>query len=175
MKRAVAIAALAAGTLLAGAQKLPWQTSASMKPADNQLVHYLYPQQVTVPAGKAQTIELHFRINPGLHINSHQPRQKSLIRTELIAAEPNGVKISAVDFPPGSDYAFPAGPAGEAERLLGRLRAEDAPDVPKGEPSGAGRAALSGVRYQHVLSAAEPSGGGGRDWAVREQGLGVRV
>ena len=110
MKRALAIVALLSGTLMAGAQKLPWQTSASMKPADNQLVHYLYPQQVTLPAGKPQTIELHFRINPGLHINSHQPRQKSLIKTELIAAEPNGVKISAVDFPPGSSYAFPADP-----------------------------------------------------------------
>lgn len=110
MKRALAMAAVVAGTLLAGAQKLPWQTSASMKPADNQLVHYLYPQQVTLPAGKPQTIELHFRINPGLHINSHEPRQKSLIRTELIEAEPNGVKVSAVDFPPGSDYAFPADP-----------------------------------------------------------------
>ena len=110
MKRALAMAAVVAGTLLAGAQKLPWQTSASMKPADNQLVHYLYPQQVTLPAGKPQTIELHFRINPGLHINSHEPRQKSLIRTELIEAEPYGVKVSAVDFPPGSDYAFPADP-----------------------------------------------------------------
>lgn len=110
MKRAVMIAALLAGALAAGAQKLPWQTSASVKPADSQLVHLLFPQQVTVPAGKAQTIELHFRINPGLHINSHEPRQKSLIRTELIAAEPSGVTISAVDFPPGSDYAFPLDP-----------------------------------------------------------------
>lgn len=108
--RAVAIAALLAGTLLVSAQKLPWQTSASVKPADNQLVHFLYPQQVTLEAGKAQTIELHFRINPGLHINSHDPRQKSLIRTELIEAEPSGVKISAVDFPAGSDYAFPLDP-----------------------------------------------------------------
>jgi hypothetical protein len=104
------IAAVVAGALLAGAQKLPWQTSASVKPGDDQLVHFLYPQQVTVPAGKPQTIEMHFRINSGLHINSHQPRQKSLIRTELIAAEPTGVKISAVDFPVGSDYAFPLDP-----------------------------------------------------------------
>jgi hypothetical protein len=110
MKRGVAIVVLLAGALLASGQKLPWQTSASMKPADNQLVHLLYPQQVTVAAGKPQTIELHFRINPGLHINSHEPRQKALIKTELIAAEPSGVTISAVDFPPGSDYAFPLDP-----------------------------------------------------------------
>lgn len=109
MKRAVVVAVLAAGALLAAGQKLPWQTNSSLK-QDDQLVHFLYPQQVTLAAGKPQTVALHFRINPGLHINSHQPRQKSLIKTDLIAAEPNGVKIGAVDFPAGSDYAFPADP-----------------------------------------------------------------
>ena len=108
--RRLALAVLLTVSLAAGGQKLPWQTSASMKPGDNQLVHLLYPQQVTIPAGKAETVELHFRINQGLHINSHEPRQKSLIKTDLIAAEPSGVAISAVDFPPGSDYAFPLDP-----------------------------------------------------------------
>lgn len=107
--RTQSLALLAATALLAPAQKLPWQTAATVKP-DDQLVHFLYPQQVTLPAGKPQTVELHFRINSGLHINSHQPRQKSLIKTEMIVAEPSGVTISAVDFPPGTDYAFPADP-----------------------------------------------------------------
>ena len=74
-------------------------------------VEYLYPEQVTVTAGKASDVALHFRIADGLHINSHTPRQKSLIRTELIAAEPTGVKIATVDFPDGSDFAFPADPS----------------------------------------------------------------
>ncbi len=92
------------------AQKLPWDTS-SGPGGGTQLVHFLYPQQVTLPAGKAATVEMHFRINPGLHINSHTPLQKSLIRTELIEAEPQGVTIATVDFPAGSDYAFPADPS----------------------------------------------------------------
>lgn len=106
---AVTLAALVAGSVTALAQKLPWQTSSS-NASQPQPVQYLYPQQVTLQAGKPQTIDLHFRIANGLHINSHAPRQKSLIRTELIVAEPAGVDISAVDFPPGSDYAFPADP-----------------------------------------------------------------
>lgn len=110
MKRAVAIAVVLAAALTVAAQKLPWQKTTSSLNQDNQLVHFLFPQQVTLPAGKPETIELHFRINPGLHINSHDPRQKSLIRTELIVAEPNAVKISAVDFPTGVEYAFPADP-----------------------------------------------------------------
>lgn len=104
---AVAISVLALGS---AAQKLPWQTAESEGGNPPQLVHFLYPQQVTLPAGKPATIEMHFRINDGLHINSHEPRQKSLIRTELIVAEPEGVKIPAVDFPVGVDYAFPADP-----------------------------------------------------------------
>lgn len=101
------IALLASGT----AQKLPWDTTSGPGGGTQQLVHFLYPQQVTLPAGKLATVEMHFRINPGLHINSHTPLQKSLIRTELIEAEPQGVAIAAVDFPAGSDYAFPADPS----------------------------------------------------------------
>ena len=38
-------------------------------------VEYLYPEQVTVAAGKASEVTLHFRIAQGLHINSHMPRE----------------------------------------------------------------------------------------------------
>lgn len=103
------LAAFLAAVLNASPQKLPWQTSDSA--TGTQQVRYLYPQQVTLEAGKPQVIEMHFRIASGLHINSHAPRQKSLIPTQLMVAEPEGVKIPAVDFPPGSDYAFPADPA----------------------------------------------------------------
>jgi hypothetical protein len=73
-------------------------------------VQFLYPEQVSIPARKPSVVDLHFRIGNGLHINSHMPRQTSLIRTELIVLQPPGVNISAVDFPQGSDYAFPANP-----------------------------------------------------------------
>lgn len=106
-----AVAALAIGAAAAGSQALPWQSSDNPGGPNQQLVHFLYPQQVTVAAGSAQTVDLHFRVVNGLHINSHTPRQKSLIRTELIAAEPTGVKIAAVDFPDGTDFSFPADPS----------------------------------------------------------------
>lgn len=107
----MACAFLFAGST-AAPQKLPWQSPDSPGGgAQQQLVHFLYPQQVAIQAGVPQTVEMHFRIANGLHINSHTPRQKSLIRTELIAAEPAGVKIAAVDFPAGSDFAFPADPS----------------------------------------------------------------
>ena len=104
----VAFVAFLAGS---GGQKLPWETPDSPGGGAQQMVHFLYPQQVTLPAGKPGTVELHFKINDGLHVNSHVPRQKSLIRTDLVEAEPVGVKIATVDFPAGSDYAFPADPS----------------------------------------------------------------
>jgi Disulphide bond corrector protein DsbC len=104
-------AALAVAAAAACSQALPWQSSDNPGGPNQQLVHFLYPQQVNVPARTAQTVDLHFRIADGLHINSHTPRQKSLIRTELIVAEPAGVKIAAVDFPDGTDFAFPADPS----------------------------------------------------------------
>jgi hypothetical protein len=104
----VAVTCLAALAASGVAQKLPWEGPGG---SAQQLVHFLYPQQVTLAAGKPGTVDLHFRINEGLHINSHTPRQKSLIKTELIEAEPEGVTIAAVDFPPGTDYAFEADPS----------------------------------------------------------------
>jgi len=110
----VAWAAVCAVLLAAGgapAQKLPWQTGNGQPGVNAQLVHFLYPQQVTVRAGQPATIELHFRVQQGLHINSHTPPAKSLIGTELKVAEPQGVRVQAVDFPPGAPYAFPAFPS----------------------------------------------------------------
>ncbi len=103
------------------AQKLPWETQASGSGNPQQMVHFLYPQQVTVAAGKPATIEMHFRINEGLHINSHSPRQKSLIRTELMEEEPGGVNIGSVDFPPGMDFAFPADPSQKLSVYSGEI------------------------------------------------------
>src|SRR5690242_11630169 len=92
---------------LAAAQKLPWQTR-SKRPQD---VHYLFPEQVSVKAGKDSVVELHFRINPGMHINSHTPSEKGLIATRLIVPETSGIKLGAVDFPTGSEYSLAAMPS----------------------------------------------------------------
>jgi hypothetical protein len=137
----VAVAAAMAGTIAATGQKLPWQTAGPQN--EKQLVEFLYPQQVEAPAGKPQVIELHFRIDGGLHINSHTPRQKSLIRTELIVAEPRGLKVMAVDFPPGSDYAFPAAPQEKLSVYSGEFSLKMHLTAAKGD-----HLLQSGLRYQ---------------------------
>jgi thiol:disulfide interchange protein len=84
-------------------QKLAWQSDEPK--AGAQQVKFLYPEQVTVPAGKSSVVELHFRVNDGLHINSHTPREKSFIPTQLLLEEPNWLTVSNVDFPQGVDYS----------------------------------------------------------------------
>jgi hypothetical protein len=80
---------------------------ATAKPA---AVSYLFPEQVTVVAGKATKVDLHFKIADGLHVNSHQPHTEDLIPTTLKFPEGDAVKATRVDFPAGEDYAFAASP-----------------------------------------------------------------
>ena len=122
MRLLVAAVAAAAFTVGFGAplQKLPWQTS-NPASANAPMVRFLYPQQVQVRVGRPYTVEMHFRIASGLHINSHTPLQKSLIRTELNASVPAGVKITAVQFPAGSPYAFPALPSEKLSVYTGEI------------------------------------------------------
>ena len=97
--------ALCLGLQCAVSQKLAWQSDAPAKDDAHQQVRFLYPEQVTVAAGKPSVVELHFRVNDGLHINSHAPREKSLIPTQLMVGEPAGVNVASVDFPAGTDYS----------------------------------------------------------------------
>jgi Disulphide bond corrector protein DsbC len=101
-------AALSLASLLcfAGfAQDFSSTDSMESKPAKG-MVAFLFPEQISISAQKPTTVDLHFRVADGLHINSHTPREKSLIPTNLAVVEQNGIKVSAVDFPPGTDYSF---------------------------------------------------------------------
>lgn len=101
---------------VAAAQQTPWKAdsaaagTSSVESKKLQAVQYLFPEQVSVVAGKDSVVDLHFKVIPGMHINSHTPREKSLIATRLIVAEGPGIKVSAVEFPAGSDYTLAALP-----------------------------------------------------------------
>ncbi len=78
-----------------------------IKPA---AVEYLYPEQVTVVAGKPSEVTLHFRIAQGLHINSHTPRENALIPTTFSIPEGFGVRLAAASYPAGEDFTLPLDP-----------------------------------------------------------------
>ena len=86
-------------------------TGSAESKSSKEMVTYLFPEQVSIPAQKPTTVDLHFRVADGLHINSHTPREKSLIATNLAVAETSTLKVIGVDFPAGVDYAFAFDPS----------------------------------------------------------------
>ena len=77
----------------------------------SEAVQYLYPEQVTVPAGKPSAIALHFRIRESLHINSHTPREQYLIPTVFSIPESSGVRLASAAYPTGVDFTLPVDPS----------------------------------------------------------------
>ena len=97
------LAALAGGGTGAVAQS----ASSSGSHAD---VQFLFPEQVTVEAGKPSPVALHFRIAPGLHINSNTPRSEFLIATALKMDVPTDIMLGKIEYPAGEDLTFPFSP-----------------------------------------------------------------
>ncbi|AXC14656.1 hypothetical protein ACPOL_5408 [Acidisarcina polymorpha] len=99
------------GCAAAGAQDLPANQAIQSSRGTPSSVTFLFPEQVSIPAGKPAPVDLHFRVADGLHINSHTPREKSLIPTNLAVVEMNALKVTGVEFPSGTDYAFAFAPS----------------------------------------------------------------
>jgi Disulphide bond corrector protein DsbC len=102
------------------AQDFSSQSATESKPGKT-MVSYLFPEQISLPAGKTTDVDLHFRVADGLHINSHTPREKSLIPTNLAVAETGALKVTAVDFPPGVDYALAFDPSDKLSVYTGEF------------------------------------------------------
>ena len=106
-KIALAAALALASTLAFGQEPL---INSAPRSAATPAVIFLFPEQVTVPAGKPTTVALHFRIAPGLHINSHTPRQEELIPTAYSIPASSGVRLVSAVYPPGADFTLPLDP-----------------------------------------------------------------
>ena len=74
-------------------------------------VEYLFPEQVTVPAGRPTPVALHFRIAPGFHINSHTPKEDFLIPTSFSIPGTAGVALKDAAYPDGTDFTLPLDPS----------------------------------------------------------------
>jgi Disulphide bond corrector protein DsbC len=86
------------------------------RPAKAPAVAYLFPEQITVTAGKPSPVDLHFKVGEGLHINSHTPSSEELIPTTLKFPENGDVRLTKADFPPGADFTFST-PGAPSEKL----------------------------------------------------------
>jgi hypothetical protein len=79
-------------------------TSPNRPAAKPDEVKFLYPEQVRVPSGKSTAVVLHFRVDPGMHINSHTPPDAFLIPTLLSIPVGAGVKLDAANYPDGTEF-----------------------------------------------------------------------
>lgn len=73
-------------------------------------VQYVYPEQVHLAAGQASTVELHFRVTEGMHINSNKPHDEFLIPTTFSIPSGGGVRLESTNYPAGSDITLPSTP-----------------------------------------------------------------
>jgi hypothetical protein len=105
--RVVAVAAIAMAALFAQGQS----DSPNRSILKGAAVEYLYPEQVTVPAGKPSDVTLHFRIAQGLHINSNKPKDDFLIPTTFSIPDGTGVHLASTNYPAGMEFTLPMDPS----------------------------------------------------------------
>jgi len=71
---------------------------------------YNPPEITSINRGHLGGVVLQFRIPNGFHINSNQPKQEYLKKTELKLDAPTDIAIAGVTYPAGEDRSFPFDP-----------------------------------------------------------------
>jgi hypothetical protein len=104
------IAALAVGAMVAHGQGFSSSAAQKRPLVKTDAVTYLFPEQVNVPANKPSQIALHFRIAPGLHINSHTPTDEFLVPTTFSIPDGSDVRLESATYPAGTVMALPIDP-----------------------------------------------------------------
>ncbi len=117
---AVTVAVL--GALPACAQFI--SNSPHNSPLKTEAVQYLFPEQVSVPAGKPSAVTLHFRVAQGLHINSHTPSDEFLIATDFSIPDGMGVRLGTATYPPGKIISLAFDPSTKLSVYTGEFDIE---------------------------------------------------
>ena len=65
---------------------------------------------VSLTAGKTAQVEVRFRVNPGYHVNSHNPGSELLIPTALDFKPLDKIKAGKITYPPGEEFALEFSP-----------------------------------------------------------------
>lgn len=78
-------------------------------------------EPVTVTAGHATTLDLHFHIQPGYHINSHTPKSEFLIPTKLVFDSSHDVSLAPPTYPKGTEFSFSFDPKEKLDVYAGNF------------------------------------------------------
>ena len=107
----LAAIALVPASSLCPAQGIDLSGTGIAAPARPQRVSFL-PDAVSIPPAKPQWIELHFQVAPNFHINSHDPRDETLIPTALRLPDSPQYRVVKTEYPAGTPLRLSVG-AGE--------------------------------------------------------------
>lgn len=105
---AIRLSAAVIGLLLVGVKPAHTQSMNVGQPtaAKKGHVDFIADGQ-SIAANQPATVKLHFRVDPGFHINSHTPKSDVLIPTKLtVAMLPGDPEVTNVDFPAGEPFSF---------------------------------------------------------------------
>ena len=109
-KAVVAISALAIVATFARAQIVGADAQSHAATGKNDSVTYLFPEQVTLPAGRPSPVALHFRVVQGMHVNSHTPSDDYLIPTTFSIPDGAGARLEAATYPTATFITLPIDP-----------------------------------------------------------------
>ena len=117
-------------------------------PAGKKQYVELLDDSMTLTADKPQEVELRFRVGPGLHINSHTPKDETLLPTLLKLDAQPGVKVLRQEYPAGVPFHLNIGAGETLDTYQGEFRVHLRVEAARGSSE------LNGVlRYQACDSA----------------------
>lgn len=103
----------------------------------------LQTDAVQVKAGKPDWIELRFRVDPGMHVNSHTPHDELLVPTQLEVQGAEALKVVGQEYPAGVPLRLEVGAGETLSTYQGEFRVRLQVVASKGD------SVLSGaLRYQ---------------------------
>lgn len=120
---AVAALSVAAASTNVGAHWISYVQAMSVgqaAPAKKGHVEFAAEAQ-SIGANKPAVVTLHFRVDPGFHINSHTPKSELLIPTKIAVEDMDAATVSAVDFPVGTPYSFAFDPKEKLDVYTGEF------------------------------------------------------
>ena len=85
----------------------PLHAQLNMNAPDKPKAYVAYAAEPqSVPVNMHATLEIHFHMLPGYHVNSHTPKSELSIPTTLTLKPSDGVKQGPLAYPAGQTYSF---------------------------------------------------------------------
>ena len=80
------------------------------KPGQKNYVALEPVETISIVPGRPSTVQLHFRVGSGYHINSNHPSSELLIPTTVKLMPPTDIMAGRITYPPGKNVSFPFAP-----------------------------------------------------------------